>query len=217
MSISEGQPTGSRLSVVPTPELAPSNGGWTSTVLLIDNDDSFTGSLTGYCRELGHVVRVVRAREATPADWVRAGRIVLSPGPGRPEEHPTNALALCSGRPVFGVCLGMQALALVFGGQVVPAKTIVHGRTSAIHHLGEGCFQDLPSPFNGTRYHSLAVRRATLPGCLQVTAWTADGEIMGIRHRDLPLEGVQFHPESVRSEHGRELLRNALQSVPAGR
>ena len=187
-------------------------------VLLIDNDDSFTGSLARYCRELGRPVSVVRGREATPADWARAGHIVLSPGPGRPEEHPINAVALRSGRPVFGVCLGMQALALAFGGEVVHAKSIVHGRTSAIHHLGEGCFHGLPSPFRGTRYHSLAVRRATLPECLQVTAWTDDGEIMGLRHRVLPLEGVQFHPESVRSEHGLQLLRTALLvRVPAER
>lgn len=179
-------------------------------LLVIDNEDSFTGSLVQYARALGHRVRVVRAAAASPADWADADRILLSPGPGRPEEHPINAAALASGLPVFGVCLGMQALALAFGAEIVLARRVVHGRTSAVHHLGEGCFSGLPSPLRCTRYHSLAARRATLPACLTITAWTADGEIMGLRHRTLPLEGVQFHPESVRSQHGFELLRRAL-------
>ncbi len=178
--------------------------------MLIDNEDSFTGSLARYCREAGWYVRVVPGRTASPGDWACASRIVLSPGPGRPEEHPACAEAIASGRPVFGVCLGMQALALAFGGEVVHARAIVHGRTSPIHHLGEGCFVGLPSPFRGTRYHSLAVRRATLPACLLVTAWTDDGEIMGLKHRTLPLEGVQFHPEAVRTEQGQLLVRQAL-------
>lgn len=180
------------------------------TLLVIDNDDSFTGSLVMYCRELGLSPRVVRDRDATEADLRGATQILLSPGPGRPEERPINAAALRIGAPVFGVCLGMQALVLAFGGEVVHAREVVHGRTSAVHHLGEGCFTGLPSPLRCTRYHSLAARRATLPSCLQVTAWTEDGEIMGVRHRDLPLEGVQFHPESVRSERGLDLLRNGL-------
>ncbi len=191
------------MSVVSAPDLV-------QTVLVVDNDDSFTGSLVSYCREIGFSPRVVRDRDASPADWRDASRILLSPGPGRPEEHPFNAVALRSGLPVFGVCLGMQALALVFGGEVVHARQIVHGRTSPVHHKGEGCFSGLPSPLRCTRYHSLAVRRATLPACLQITAWTDDGEIMGLRHRTLPVEGVQFHPESVRSECGRELLGTAL-------
>ena len=179
-------------------------------MLLIDNEDSFTGSLASYCRQLGYTVRVLPGRAVTAGNFKDVAQIVLSPGPGRPEEHPANFAALRSGKPVFGVCLGMQALALAFGGEVVHAREIVHGRTSEVHHVGEGCFAGLPSPFKATRYHSLAVRRATLPACLQATAWTADGEIMGLRHAELPLEGVQFHPESVRSEHGLGLLRTAL-------
>lgn len=192
------------MSVVPAPEARQG----AVRLLVIDNEDSFTGSLVAYCRALGLSVRV--APGAVAPDLGGVHRILLSPGPGRPEEHPANAVALASGLPVFGVCLGMQALALTFGGEVVPAREIVHGRTSLVHHLGEGCFARLPSPLRCTRYHSLAVRRATLPACLQITAWTADGEIMGLRHRDLPLEGVQFHPESVLSEGGLELLGAAL-------
>lgn len=187
------------MSVISAPQL-----------LVIDNEDSFTGSLVQYTRSLGWAVRVVRAAAASPADWAGVDRILLSPGPGRPEEHPINAEALRSGLPVFGVCLGMQALALALGAEVVLARQVVHGRTSPVHHLEEGCFAGLPNPLRCTRYHSLAVRRATLPACLQVTAWTSDGEIMGLRHRTLSLEGVQFHPESVRSERGLDLLRNAL-------
>jgi anthranilate synthase component 2 len=186
----------------------------TSQLLVIDNRDSFTGSLVQYSRVLGFKVRVVRAENATPADWADADRILLSPGPGRPEEHPINAAALASGLPVFGVCLGMQAMALAFGGEVVHAKEVVHGRTSNVFHYQEGCFAGLPSPVPFTRYHSLSVRRATLPACLLVTAWTADGEIMGLQHRSLPIEGVQFHPESVRSERGLDLLRTALTGAP---
>lgn len=182
----------------------------TSQLLVIDNQDSFTGSLVQYSRVLGYQVRVVRADIASPADWEDADRILLSPGPGRPEEHPINAAAIASGLPVFGVCLGMQAMALAFGGEVVHAKEVVHGRTSNVFHHQEGCFAGLPSPVSFTRYHSLAVRRATLPACMLVTAWTADGEIMGLKHRSLPVEGVQFHPESVRSERGLDLLRTAL-------
>lgn len=196
------------MSVVPPPDLVEARGA--RSLLIIDNDDSFTGSLVLYARELGFQPQVVRDRDASPADWAHVSRILLSPGPGRPEEHPVNAIALASGLPVFGVCLGMQALALAFGGEIVHAHDVVHGRTSQVYHLGEGCFSGLPSPLRCTRYHSLAARRATLPDCLQITAWTDEGEIMGLRHRALPLEGVQFHPESVRSERGLDLLRTAL-------
>jgi anthranilate synthase component 2 len=182
----------------------------------VDNQDSFTGSLVQQLRMLEADVRCVRSDAVTAADWADAALIVLSPGPGRPEAHPVNAAILrAPPAPVFGVCLGMQALAQAFGGEVVHARRIVHGRTSPIHHAGAGVFAGLPSPFRATRYHSLAVARASLPAALEITAWTADGEIMGLRHRTEPVEGVQFHPESVRTEHGLRLMANALRtSVP---
>lgn len=155
--------------------------------------------------------RCVRAGALQPADWAGVDLVLLSPGPGRPEERPINiVLARSPPAAVFGVCLGMQAIGLAFGGRVVRARRVVHGRTSLIHHLGSGCFAGLPSPLRATRYHSLAVERASLPPELEVTAWTADGEIMGLRHRALPVEGVQFHPESVRTPLGLELIRGVL-------
>lgn len=178
--------------------------------LVIDNLDSFTGSLVQQLRVLGQEVVVVR--DALPKNAAEFDLIVLSPGPGRPEDHPATLAALAERpAPIFGVCLGMQALALSFGGRVVGARSILHGRTSPILHQGQGCFAGLPSPFRATRYHSLAT--ADLPDCLEVTARTPDGEVMGLRHRTLPLEGVQFHPESVRTHYGHALMANVVRSL----
>ncbi len=180
-------------------------------MLVVDNDDSFTGSLVLQLRELGADVGWAMWDEVDPAEAGRWDLVLLSPGPGRPSDRPVNAALLGqAGVSVFGVCLGMQALGEVFGGQVVAARQPVHGKTSRVHHAGAGCFAGLPSPMSATRYHSLAVARRGLPACLEVTAWTEDGEVMGLRHRTLPLEGVQFHPESIGTPHGRELLRNVL-------
>jgi anthranilate synthase/aminodeoxychorismate synthase-like glutamine amidotransferase len=177
--------------------------------LVVDNDDSFTGSLVQQLLVLGLDVRVVRAADVRDADWRDVALILLSPGPGRPDERPINArIAREAPAPVFGVCLGMQAIAEAWGGRVVRARRVVHGRTSPVEHTGAGAFAGLPSPFRATRYHSLAV--ADLPECLEVTARTRDGEIMGLRHRTLPIEGVQFHPESVRTRHGLALMANVV-------
>lgn len=185
-------------------------------LLMIDNYDSFTWNLVQYLGELGADVRVVRNDEVTLADIERLSpeRIVVSPGPCSPNEAGISlaAIAHFAGKvPILGVCLGHQALGQVFGGKVVHAKTLMHGKVSPIEHEGRGVFAGLPAPFAATRYHSLAVERESLPDCLEVTAWTADGEIMGLRHRTLAVEGVQFHPESVLSEHGHALLRNFLE------
>jgi anthranilate synthase/aminodeoxychorismate synthase-like glutamine amidotransferase len=186
-------------------------------VLVVDNDDSFTGSLVQQLLVLGCSPTCVRARHVSPEDWRGYDVVLLSPGPGRPEERPINAaLAQVAEVPVFGVCLGMQAMTEAFGGRVGSARRVVHGRTSPIFHAGAGCFAGLPSPFRATRYHSLAASRAELPDCLEVTAWTKDGEIMGLRHRERPVEGVQFHPESVRTTLGLELMRNVLAAAPVG-
>lgn len=162
-------------------------------------------------RVLGARVVVARAGSRMPRAPT-ADLLVLSPGPGRPEEHPFT-MAVADGRtaPVFGVCLGMQAIALAFGGRVVPAREIIHGRTSRIYHNGAGCFAGLPLPFVATRYHSLAV--ASLGPDLDVTAWTEDGEVMAIRHRFLSVEAVQFHPESVRTQGGLRLLGNVVAGI----
>jgi anthranilate synthase/aminodeoxychorismate synthase-like glutamine amidotransferase len=180
-------------------------------VLVVDNHDSFTGSLVQLLRVLGAIVVARRSDDLAGVPFDQFGLLLLSPGPGRPEERPINAwLAREVPAPVFGVCLGLQAIAEAWGGRVVPARHVVHGRTSRIHHAGVGAFAGLPSPLRATRYHSLAAERGTLPDRLEVTAWTADGEVMGLRHRDLPVEGVQFHPESVRTHQGLALLRNVL-------
>lgn len=185
---------------------APGSG---QRVLVIDNLDSFTGSIVQYLQLLGASVTCVRADEV--GRTAGYDLVVLSPGPGRPEDFPVNlALLADPPGPVFGVCLGMQALALACGGEVGPAPRVVHGRTSPVHHGGAGVFAGLPSPFRATRYHSLCAVRASLPASLEVTAWVEDGTVMGLRHRTLPLEGVQFHPESVVSEHGLQLFANAL-------
>ena len=190
-------------------------------LLMIDNYDSFTYNLVHYLAELGQDVKVVRNDALTVADVAALDPqyIVLSPGPCTPNEAGicVPVLEQLAGRfPVFGVCLGHQSIGQAFGGKVVRAKTIMHGKTSMIHHDGQGAFAGLPSPFEATRYHSLVVERASLPDCLEITAWThhEDGsidEIMGLRHKTLPVEGVQFHPESILTQHGHALLRNFLQ------
>jgi anthranilate synthase component 2 len=185
-------------------------------LLMIDNYDSFTYNLVQYLGELGQDVKVVRNDEMTvdAVERLAPERIVLSPGPCTPNEAGIS-LGLVhrfAGRvPILGVCLGHQAIGQAFGGKVVRAKALMHGKVSQIHHWGAGVFRGLPTPFQATRYHSLAVERASCPADLEVTAWTEDGEIMGIRHRSLPVEGVQFHPESILTEHGHALLANFLQ------
>jgi len=184
-------------------------------LLMIDNYDSFTYNLVQYLGELGEEVRVVRNDELSVDDIGRLApaRIVISPGPCTPNEAGVSlaTIARFAGRiPILGVCLGHQAIGQAFGGRVVHAKTLMHGKVSPILHAGKGVFRGLPSPFNATRYHSLAVERESCPADLEITAWTEDGEIMGIRHRSMAVEGVQFHPESILTEHGHALLRNFL-------
>ncbi len=184
-------------------------------LLMVDNYDSFTYNLVQYFGELGAEVQVVRNDEASVAQVLamRPAQVVISPGPCSPAEAgiSVDAIRTFAGKvPLLGVCLGHQAIGAAFGGKVVHAATLMHGKTSPIEHAGAGVFAGLPSPFTATRYHSLAIERASLPECLEVTAWTADGEIMGVRHRSLAVEGVQFHPESILSEHGRKLLQNFL-------
>ncbi|HUP96300.1 MAG TPA: aminodeoxychorismate/anthranilate synthase component II [Usitatibacter sp.] len=184
-------------------------------LLMIDNYDSFTYNLVQYLAELGEEVKVVRNDELT-VDQIEAlapERIVLSPGPCTPNEAGVSldVIGRFAGRtPILGVCLGHQAIGQAFGGKVVHARTLMHGKVSRIHHQGRGVFAGLPSPYDATRYHSLAIERASCPEALEVTAWTEDGEIMGVRHRSLPVEGVQFHPESILTEHGHALLKNFI-------
>jgi anthranilate synthase/aminodeoxychorismate synthase-like glutamine amidotransferase len=186
-----------------------------ASVLLVDNYDSFTYNLYQYLGELGAEVRVVRNDELT-ADAALAlapARIVISPGPGTPDQAgiTLDLIRKAAGRvPLLGVCLGHQALGQAFGGDVVRAPKLMHGKTSAIRHDGRTLFESLPDPFTATRYHSLIVARASVPECLEVSAWTDDGIVMGLRHREHPLEGVQFHPESIMTTAGKDLLRNFL-------
>ncbi len=185
-------------------------------LLMIDNYDSFTYNLVQYFGELGEDVKVVRNDEVSADEVERLdpSRIVLSPGPCTPNEAGISLelIGRFAGRvPILGVCLGHQAIGQAFGGRIVHAATLMHGKVSAIHHSGAGVFRGLPTPFRATRYHSLAIERAGCPPELEVTAWTDDGEIMGVRHRTLPIEGVQFHPESILTEHGHALLANFLQ------
>ena len=184
-------------------------------ILVVDNYDSFTWNLVHYLAELGAETRVVRNDELSVAESWALGpeAVLLSPGPCTPNEA-----GICLGliesapqdMPLFGVCLGHQAMGQAFGGDVIRAKSLMHGKTSPIEHEGRSVFAGLPSPFTATRYHSLAVKRETLPEALEVTAWTADGEIMGLAHRTRPIHGVQFHPESIATEHGHALLANFL-------
>lgn len=184
-------------------------------LLMIDNYDSFTYNIVQYFGELGEEVRTVRNDEITLNDinTLRPDRICISPGPKSPVDAgiSVDVLKQFGGKlPILGVCLGHQAIGEAFGGKVVRAKEVMHGKTSLIAHTGEGVFKGLPSPFTVIRYHSLAIERASLPDCLEVTAWTDDGEIMGVRHKDFDIEGVQFHPESILSEHGHALFKNFL-------
>ena len=184
-------------------------------ILVIDNYDSFTYNLVHYLNELGGetVVRRNDALSVQDALGMKADAVLLSPGPCTPNEAGI-CLPLLRGAPedlpILGVCLGHQAIGQAYGGDVVRAKAIMHGKTSEIHHDGKGLFQGLPNPFTATRYHSLAVSRDTLPDELEVTAWTDDGEIMGFQHRTRPVYGVQFHPESIATEGGHQLLANFL-------
>jgi anthranilate synthase component II len=188
-------------------------------LLLIDNYDSFTYNLVHYFGELGADV-VVRRNDALNVQEAMAlnpAAIVLSPGPCDPDQAgiclALTAAAAETKIPLLGVCLGHQAIGQAFGGKVVRCHEIVHGKMGVMHHAGKGVFAGLPSPFLATRYHSLVVDRATLPACLEVTAWLEDGTIMGLRHRELPIEGVQFHPESIASEHGHQMLRTFLEGA----
>ncbi|MBF0613407.1 MAG: aminodeoxychorismate/anthranilate synthase component II [Magnetococcales bacterium] len=184
-------------------------------LLMIDNFDSFTYNLVQYFGELGQEVQVFRNNAISLGDieTLAPSQIVLSPGPCTPDQAGISLEVIrhFSGRiPILGVCLGHQAIGQAFGGLVVRAPQVMHGKISPIHHQGLGVFKDLPSPFNATRYHSLVIQRDTLPECLQVTAWTEEGLIMGVRHTSLAVEGVQFHPESILTQHGHQMLTNFL-------
>ena len=188
-------------------------------LLMIDNYDSFTYNLVQYFGELGEEVKVFRNDAITVKEIaaMKPDRIVISPGPCSPAEAGISVAAIreFAGKiPLLGVCLGHQSIGAAFGGEIVHARQLMHGKTSPVIHAGQGVFADLPNPLTVTRYHSLAIRRETLPECLEITAWTEqDGkmsEIMGVRHREFAVEGVQFHPESILTESGHELLRNFL-------
>jgi len=184
-------------------------------LLMLDNYDSFTYNIVQYFGELGEDVQVYRNDEITleQIEALNPDRICISPGPKAPAQAGISVAVLkhfAGQLPLLGVCLGHQAIGEAFGGKVIRAKQVMHGKTSAIAHTGVGVFKGLPSPFTVIRYHSLAIERASLPACLEVTAWTDDGEIMGVRHKEFDIEGVQFHPESILSEHGHALLKNFL-------
>jgi len=196
-------------------------------VLMIDNYDSFTYNLVQYLGELGAEVEVVR-NDQVSVDVIGASdasHIMLSPGPGTPDQAGVTMAtieALAGIKPIFGVCLGQQSIGQVYGGKIIHAGEIMHGKTSAIRHSGVGVFAGIDNPFTATRYHSLVVERESLPDCLEITAWTEDqdgeiDEIMGLRHREFAVEGVQFHPESILTEHGYALLQNFLEQTSAGR
>ncbi len=190
-------------------------------LLMIDNYDSFTYNVVQYLGELGADVHVVRNDEIAVADIAALApeKIVISPGPCTPNEAGISMEVIreYAGKlPILGICLGHQSIGQVFGGKVVRARQVMHGKTSPVHHSGKGVFRGLSEPFEATRYHSLVVQRASLPDCLEITAWTETesgemDEIMGLRHRELAVEGVQFHPESILTAHGHDLLRNFLE------
>ena len=184
-------------------------------LLMIDNYDSFTFNIVQYLAQLGEDVKVVRNDEISAADIaaMRPDRIVISPGPCSPEEAGISVATILeyAGKiPLLGVCLGHQSIGAAFGGKVVRSVSLMHGKTSPIHHDGKELFSGLPNPFNATRYHSLVVERNSLPDCLEVTAWVDNDEIMGLRHKELPVWGVQFHPESILTEGGMALLYNFI-------
>jgi len=187
-------------------------------LLMIDNYDSFTYNLVQYLGELGEEVRVFRNDRITLEEIEKQtpSGIVISPGPGTPNEAGISLSLIrhFAGRlPLLGVCLGHQAIGAAFGGEVIRADRLMHGKTSLIRHDGKTLFKNLPNPFEATRYHSLIIRRETLPGCFEISADTKEGEIMGIRHRTYPIEGVQFHPESILTRAGKDLLKNFLAGV----
>ena len=192
-------------------------------LLMIDNYDSFTYNLVQYFGELGAKVKVFRNDEITLEQIasMQPAQLVISPGPCSPAEAGISVAAIreFAGKlPILGVCLGHQSIGAAFGGRIVHAQRLMHGKTSPVQHLDKGVFRGLPNPLVCTRYHSLAIQRESLPDCLEVTAWTDDGEIMGVRHKTLDVEGVQFHPESILTERGHDLLRNFLDrgdSLPA--
>lgn len=192
------------------------------SLLMIDNYDSFTYNLVQYLGELGQDVQVYRNDEIDldQVEKMKPRHIVISPGPCTPNEAGISVplIKAFGGKiPMLGVCLGHQSIGQAFGGNIVHAKQLMHGKTSLIHHKNEGVFKGLPNPYTATRYHSLVIERETLPDCLEITAWTEDenggfGEIMGVRHKTLPIEGVQFHPESILTQYGHELLDNFLKA-----
>lgn len=184
-------------------------------LLMIDNYDSFTYNLVQYLGELGEDIRVFRNDRITIKEMedMDPERIVISPGPCTPNEAGISIDAIrrfAGKKPILGVCLGHQSIGAAFGGEIVRAGRLMHGKTSMIHHDGKTIFEGLPNPFEATRYHSLLIRRETIPECLEISAWTDAGEIMGVRHRDFIIEGVQFHPESILTTVGKDILRNFL-------
>jgi anthranilate synthase component 2 len=187
------------------------------SLLMIDNYDSFTYNLVQYLGELGQDVLVYRNDEIDldQVATLKPRHIVISPGPCTPNEAGISVpliKAFAGKIPMLGVCLGHQSIGQAFGGNIIHAKQLMHGKTSLIHHKDEGVFKGLPNPYTATRYHSLVIERETIPDCLEITAWTEDGEIMGVRHKTMPIEGVQFHPESILTEYGHELLDNFLKA-----
>lgn len=189
-------------------------------LLMIDNYDSFTYNLFQYFGELGEKVVVFRNDKITlqETETLEPNGLTISPGPGRPDEAGISLDAIChfTGKiPILGVCLGHQCIGQAFGGKIVGASRIMHGKISLIHHDNKGVYKDLPNPFEATRYHSLVIERASLPKCLKVSAETEDGDIMGVRHDEYPIEGIQFHPESILTKVGKHLLENFLRSVRA--
>jgi anthranilate synthase component 2 len=186
-------------------------------IVMIDNYDSFTYNLVQYLGEMGEELRIFRNDEIGVDEVLemKPDQLIISPGPCTPNEAGISVplIKAAAGKiPLLGVCLGHQSIGQAFGGEIVRAGRLMHGKTSPIHHHGEGVFRNLPSPFEATRYHSLVIRRETLPECLEVTAETDIGEIMGVRHRSLPVQGVQFHPESVLTECGKQLLENFIRA-----